>query len=166
MVRTLVVILAIVTVIVLLVPRPNALPQAGVDPQQAARGAGSQLGFVPDVPRGLPEGWVVQAAQVRRSQDGIVTWHLGYITPEGRYAGVEQAGRSTRAWEEILDGGGQVVGSQEIAGRTWEQRYREPLSLTTLIDRRPGHVTVVTSKGGGLGDARTLASALAPPAAP
>jgi Protein of unknown function (DUF4245) len=147
--------------LVLLVPRPNAVPLQLVDVSTAARRAAPVLGFAPSVPSGL-QGWTATTAVVRDGTDGIATWHVGFITPQGNYAGIEQATRSDFTWENALDSGGLWVGSVEVDGRTWAHMEKAERNTTALILRRPGRVTLVTAKGGGVPDAVTLIRSLPP----
>lgn len=160
MVATMAVITAIVVGIVLLVPRPNAVPIKAVDVASAARVAAPRMGFTPGVPQGLPAGWTATSADVRNSADGIRTWHIGYLTADGHYASVEQAVSPSRQWEIILDSGGTDREPQTVAGVRWDQRFKDVRDVTALIRRGPGHTTMVTSKGGGLPNALLLAGSL------
>lgn len=159
MLRTMAVILAIVVVIVLLVPRPTTVPQERVDVARAASEARSALGFAPSVPV-LPAGWTPTAAEVRSGADGVVTWHIGFQTAGGRYAAVEQAGRSTYSWENILTSGGDKVGTVQVSGLQWEHVVRADRDVDALIHRGENRVTLVTSKEGGLAEATALAASL------
>jgi hypothetical protein len=154
-------VLTLVAGMVLLVPRPNAVPLQLVDVSAAARRAAPVLDFAPSVPSGLP-GWTATTAVVRDGTDGILTWHVGFITPQGNYAGVEQATRSDFTWENALDSGGLWAGSVEVDGRTWAHMEKVERNTTALILRRPGRVTLVTAKGGGVADAVTLIRSLPP----
>ncbi len=159
MLRTLLVILGIVAVVVFLVPRPTAVPQEDVDVPAVAARSQARLGFAPGVPR-TPAGWTPTSAEPRLGGDGIMTWHVGFLTSSGRYAGVEQAERSTFGWENALTSGGAKVGTVAVGARRWEHLYREDREVTSLILRLPGRVTLVTSKQGGVEEARTLAAAM------
>jgi Protein of unknown function (DUF4245) len=168
MVRTMLVILAVVTVIYFLVPRPNQIVQPAADVGGAAAAAVSELGFAPLVPQGLPADWVPTEAAVRDAADGIKEFHIGYRVgtdvKDNAYAGVEQATRSTARWLEINDAGGTKVGDVTIDGVTWEQRYKPERAYTSLLLQRPNQVILVTSKNGGLAQAEVLARALHVPA--
>jgi hypothetical protein len=147
---------------VLLVPRPNAVPLQTIDVALEASVAAPDLGFVPSVPVGLP-GWTATTAVVhRRGTSGIVTWHVGFVTPQGNYAGIEQATRSTIRWENVLDAGGARAGTVDIDGAVWDHLEKAERVTTTLILRRPGRVTLITARGGGLADAITLVRSLPP----
>jgi hypothetical protein len=160
MLRTMLVVLAVVVGIVLLVPRPGQIARPAVNVAGAARGAEPALGFPPSVPQGLPAGWVPTSAETRNGTDGVRTWHIGYVTPSGLYAGVEQAAKVTDQWVAVNDAGGTPVASVPIDGVVWQQLEKPERDSTTLLLRTPGRVTLVTSKGGGLAEATVLARSL------
>jgi hypothetical protein len=146
---------------VLLVPRPNAVPLQSVDVASAARAAAPELGFSPSVPDG-PPGWTATIAVLRHGSSGIATWHVGFLTARGTYAGIEQATRSTFTWENALDSGGTKVGTVDVDGMAWDHLEKAERDTTSLILRQPGRVTLITAKGGGLADALTLIRSLPP----
>lgn len=156
-----VVVVGVALVIVALVPRPNAQPIRSVDVAAAARAAAARLGFDPAVPQGLPSGWVVTEAGVRRSaDDGIITWHIGYVTPDGHNASVEQAARVTPQWISIMDSGGLPRPSVQVDGTPWVQHYKDVRDVTALIHSGPDRTTMITSKVTGLADAELLARSI------
>jgi hypothetical protein len=168
MVRTLVVILAVVIVVYFLVPRPSRIVQPAADVGGAVAAATEQLGFSPLIPQGLPADWVPTEAAVRNAADGIKEFHIGYRVgtdlDDNAYAGVEQATRLTSRWLQINDAGGAKVGDVPIDGNTWQHLYKPERAYTSLLLRRPNQVILVTSKNGGLAQAEVLARALHVPA--
>ena len=166
LVRTMLVVLAFVALIVLLVPRPGQLPRPAVDVQQAATGLDSQLGFAPLVPQGLPAGWQANSAETRSSTDGVTSFHIGYLTPEGLYAGVDQAASAfPRHWLDVNNAGGDRLADVTLDGVVWQQYARTDRQYTSLLLERPGRVVLVTTKQGGLATASLLARALKVPPA-
>jgi len=159
MLRTMLVVLAFVVLIVLLVPRPGQLPQPKVDVTGAGSGAESQIGFRPLLPAGLPAGWAPTAAETR-TDAGVTAFHIGYLTADGLYAGVEEAASITNEWLDANDASGTPVGSVTIDGVTWQQLYDEDQQQTSLLLRRPKQVILVTTKQGGIGTASVLARSL------
>ncbi|WP_170127204.1 DUF4245 domain-containing protein [Kineococcus rhizosphaerae] len=147
MVLSMAVILAFVAVVVWLIPRPNAIEQPAVDVRNAAAGAVSQLPFNPVVPD-VPQGWTATSANVNRSTDGVLTWHVGYRTDGGKYLALETAQGTTRTWLKAQTQSGDADGEQTIDGQAW-QRYlqpdRERYSLTRTQD---GQTLLVTGEGG------------------
>jgi Protein of unknown function (DUF4245) len=168
MVRTLVVILAVVAVVYFLVPRPSRIVQPGADVGAAAAAATSQLGFSPLIPQGLPADWVPTEAAVRNAADGIKEFHLGYRVGtdvhDNAYAGVEQATRLTPFWLRTNAAGGTKVGDVRIDGNTWQQLDKPDRAYTSLLLQRADQVILVTSKNGGLAQAEVLVRALHVPA--
>jgi hypothetical protein len=160
MLRTMLVVLAFVVLIVLLVPRPGQLPRPQVDVASAVSGAESQLGFRPIVPAGLPAGWTPNAAETRNGTDGVTAFHIGYITTDGLYAGVDQAASVTKEWLNANDAAGKPVGEVTIDGVTWQQLYSEEQQYTSLLLQRSRQVILVTTKQGGVETASVLARAL------
>jgi hypothetical protein len=143
----------------LLVPRPNAVPLQVVDVASAARRATGELGFSPSVPSGL-EGWTVTVATVRHSTDGIRTWHLGLLTPDGDYAGVDQADRDNPEWDNEMTSGGSPAGYLQIDGHRWERLPKVERDRVTLILREPGRVTAVSTQHGGMATVEELIRSL------
>ena len=164
-VRTMIVVLAFVALIVLLVPRPGQLPRPTVDVASAASGVEGQLGFAPIVPAGLPAGWTPTEAKERDTADGVSSFRIGYITPDGLYAGVDQAASVTKAWLKANQAGGSPVGQVTIDGVVWQQLYQQDSQYTGLLLQRPNQVILVTTKQGGVRTATVLARALRVPPA-
>jgi hypothetical protein len=75
------------------------------------------------VPEGLSDKWRATSLKYTAPQvgKGTAVWHLGFVTPAGQYAAVEQ---SDAARDEVLDAkvaGGRPDGASEVAGRSWER---------------------------------------------
>jgi Protein of unknown function (DUF4245) len=143
MLISLAVIVGLILVFLLLVPRPNRIPERTIDVTAAAGAARSELGFAPADPQ-LPAGWTPRTADVRRGTDDRPTWHLTYTSPSGRYVGVQQAAKATPAWEarQVTDGAEQ--GTVAVGGRTWVVRSRLDRGITSWVLREPPVTTVVT----------------------
>jgi hypothetical protein len=153
--------LGVVVLLVLLVPRPTSVPRPDVDLAGTARGAQSELSFPPAVV--VPEGWTVTSADVRRDTGDLATWTVNYLTPQGRYVGLMQAGGWTRGWQTSLTQGGTPQGEVDLGAATWQVLVKPEKEITTLVLREARVTTLVLAKGGGVSDARVLAQSLAPP---
>ena len=144
MTRSLAVIVAIIVGVLLLIPRTNQVVQPATDVASAAQGAAGRAGFALAVPQGLPGGWRSTSARLQRGTDGVLTWHVGYVTPQGRYAGFEQAGSPTANWESTQVTDGREQGSVSVAGSSWLVRSRTDRGVTSWVLRAPGRTTIVT----------------------
>ena len=158
MVRSLLVIMALVVGLVLLVPRPTSVPRAAVDLPAAASGVADQLGFAPAV--GVPAGWTVTSTRIRTDTGDLPSWSVNYLTDKGRYVGLEQAGGWDPRWLASVSQGGAAQGSTTIDGRQWSVYVKADKHLTSILFRGATRSTLVLAQLGGLDDARALAATL------
>ena len=167
MLRSLLVIGAIMAVIVLIFPQvqPEVPDIDVVETAQQIEGS-TDLSLV--VPLNLPEGWVPTRAQYRRSTDGLMTWHAGFQTPAGDYAALQQTMDATDDWVTTQVNRSPQVGALEIAGRSWLQYDRSGKVQRSLVDRGdPGEMTTVVTGTASWEELETFAASLGPvPAAP
>ena len=122
MVRSLAVVVAVVAVILLLNARDQRATVREIDftgPLMQARNTASYdvLG-----PVGLSDQW--RATSVRHpSEDGGVTWHVGFVTPSGAYAGLEQSdGPPADEFVDRFAEGSRATDEVRIGDRTWRRR--------------------------------------------
>ncbi len=163
MIRSLLVVGAIVVVIVLIVPRPSSVNQPPVDVVGIAQGAQPDAHFTLSVPQGLPVDWKPTAASLLTSVDGIQTWHVGYETSSAQYAAMEQAKDVTTNWVRTNSGGGTAVGQQVVAGTTWTQLlHQNRLQRTLLLN--DGALTYLVTGTASWAELAQLAESLRPPA--
>jgi hypothetical protein len=147
MVLSMAVILALVAVVVWLLPRPNGIEQPAVDVANAAEGAAASLSFAPPVPDG-PAGWTATSANVNRSTDGVVTWHVGYRTDEGRYLALEVARDTTPTWLKAQTQSGTADGTRTVEGQAWDGYLQEDRARYSLVRTQDGLSALVTGEGG------------------
>jgi hypothetical protein len=143
MLLSMAVIVGLILVFLLLVPRPNKIPERTLDVPAAARASAAELGFAPANPT-LPAGWTARTADVQRGTNDLPTWHLTYTSPSGHYVGVQQTANATAAWEARQVTDGKEKGSTSVGGKTWVVRSRTDRGITSWVLREPPITTVVT----------------------
>ena len=143
MLLSLAVIVGLILVFLLLVPRPNQIPERTLDVSAAAANSAAQLGFTPANPA-LPEGWTARTADVQKATDDLLTWHLTYTSPSGHYVGVQQTAKATEDWEDRQVTDGAENGTVAVGGKTWIVRSRVDRGITNWVLREPPITTVVT----------------------
>ncbi|MFF7632596.1 DUF4245 domain-containing protein [Kitasatospora sp. NPDC008050] len=93
-------------------------------------------------PEGLSDKWRATSVTYQPSDaDGHAGWHLGFVTPDGKYAAVEQSNEPKFDLLKSVVAGYEPDGSAAIAGQDWSRyqgdRYRGLTvtsgSATTLI---------------------------------
>lgn len=97
------------------------VPAREVPSQQLAQvtaAARDEGGLAAPVPTPLPDGWKVTSVTYRPGPDP--TWHLGTLTDQGRYLGIEEKDASARSLaEEFVDAEAVEGEAVEIGGRSW-----------------------------------------------
>ncbi len=143
MVRSLAAIGAAVAVVVLLVPRSG---EPVVQPVEldAAVAAAEAAGDVPVVRPDLGDDWQLTSAR-RESPDGSVpaTWHLGYLSPDEEYVGLEVTREATPSWVQDVTSDGEETTTLDVAGQAWTV-LASPEGRTSLLLEQPDRAVVVT----------------------
>jgi hypothetical protein len=88
-------------------------------------------------PSSLPKGWQANGASLN-----IDWWHLGVVTDDDEYIGLEQVTSGTRRAVERFADGSKADGTAEIDGETWSIR-EGPQDRTTYVRREAGVTTLV-----------------------
>lgn len=150
MVRSLVVIGALMALIWFMTPRVNTLGGPVVDVHGTALGVVEQSGWPISEAVDLPEDWKTTSARYVKGTDGLMTWHAGYQAPSGNYVAVEQTRDATRGWVEAQTNRARRIGELQAAGTTWVKYERGGKVQNSLVDRRTGAgelTTLLTGTG-------------------
>lgn len=93
-------------------------------------------------PEGLPDTW--KATSVRFQGQNSDHWHLGFQTPDGQYAQVEQSSAEKPAEfiEQASQGASATRRTETAGGRTWT-RYTGGRYDALVLQDTPGSTTVV-----------------------
>ncbi|KJS56020.1 DUF4245 domain-containing protein [Streptomyces rubellomurinus] len=88
-------------------------------------------------PEGLPDQWRAtsvsyQPAAISNGKGNA--WHLGFVTPSGQYAAVEQSDVPRDALLADKVAGGTPDGSEQVAGRTWDRVQGEKARALAVHD--------------------------------
>lgn len=93
-------------------------------------------------PQGLPDGWRATSVDVEQADEEVVAWHLGFLTPDDRYVGLEQTnGDLDPAVAEQIDISA-TSETVEVIGRSWRV-YRSEVRDNALVHVEEGVTTVV-----------------------
>ena len=141
--RTTAVLLAIIAVLAgaryLLSDAPTT-PVQPIDYAPKAEAARAVAPFDVLAPDELPAGW--RATSVRYEAGEEPTWHLGVLTDQDKYVGIEQAVGTVDDLVESYAAGSEPVGTIEIGEGTW-QLLRDG-DETTLVRDDGASATLVT----------------------
>jgi hypothetical protein len=143
MIMSLGVVLLVVGFVVLFVPRPNTDAVRVVDYTAQLTQARSNSPYPILAPVGLSNRWRATSVRYEPGQSAT-TWHLGFVTPQDAYAGVEQSNGPRAAFTEEMTNDGSPEGTTEIDGVTWERRLRESRLQRSLVLAEDNVTTIVT----------------------
>ena len=113
-------------------------PTRSIDYRSAVESSRTVADFELLAPDSLPEGW--RATSVRFEPD---SWHLGVLTDEGDYIGLEQVTADTARAIERFAEGSRDSGTTVVKGETWTLRSGPRDDLNYV--RRSGGMTIVVT---------------------
>lgn len=164
MVRSMLVVLAVVAVVLLVTWRPQPDPVRVVDTTPAVTAASAEAAFPVLVPSGLASGWRPTSARweptAKSGEEPVL--HIGYVTPSDQYAQVSLSAATSEAYLlEQTDDGRPTGRTRTVAGQEWQEW--EGVDRRSLLALSP-QVSVVVSGGASWEELAALAGSLAPPA--
>ena len=95
-------------------------------------------------PEPMPDGWQATSAEVRAPEGGPVTWHLGVVTADKLYVGLEQSNGAAPRF--IADELGRVRddGTSAVSGSTWQRKALLDRDERAIVVTGSGVTTIVT----------------------
>jgi uncharacterized protein DUF4245 len=90
-------------------------------------------------PEPMPTGWTATSAEFRAPEQRPITWHLGIVTDQKKYVGLEQSNVTTRGYLSDKLGKFTDDGTSTVAGVVWQRK--------TLQDRDGEQALVLTGTG-------------------
>ena len=116
-------------------------PVRAVDYKRPAEFARKEAAFDILVPARLPDGWMATSARWVGGQEQ--SWHIGLLTQQRRYVGLEQADRPISAMiKDFVDQDATQGDDVQIGGQTWEQ-WADTGDDVALVHAGPDVTTLV-----------------------
>lgn len=156
--------LGLVLFLVLVVVRPDGAVRQPFDYLTDARQAQPEISETLAAPR-LPTGWSANHDGVARGADGVVSWSIGFITPETQYISLTQGISANATWLSNQLNSAPATGAASIGGLDWkvyDQRTVQDVgnyaySMTATL----GSSSIVLHGTASTPEFRTLAGAVA-----
>jgi Protein of unknown function (DUF4245) len=168
MIRSIGVVLAAVTVILLITLRAHPAAIKVVDAAQARQAAQAVAKFHAEEPSGLSGQWRLTSARFEPadvSPTGADLWHLGWVTPANRFAALEQSDGSVEQLVRSVVGNAQQTGSGAGSFAGWQRWTGDPSNWTVYV-RQLGSSTLVIYGSASDAELAQLVAALQPSVAP
>jgi hypothetical protein len=90
-------------------------------------------------PEPMPSGWTATSVRFAAPEQRPITWHLGIVTAEKKYVGLEQSNVTGKAYQSDELGRTADDGTSTVRGVTWQRK--------TLLDRKDEHALVLVGSG-------------------
>jgi uncharacterized protein DUF4245 len=113
-------------------------------------------------PEGLPAGWQPVNSRVSVVSGGVVSWHLGFVTPSGQLVALEESDERPVSFIRRMTNSGNVVPPLWSQGEWWARRWRPDKKQRSMYLSRPHALTVVVTGLAGWPEITALAAALRP----
>ncbi|EAQ00092.1 putative secreted protein [Janibacter sp. HTCC2649] len=164
MVRSLLVIGALMALIWFMTPRVNTLGGPVVDVHGTAVQVAKDSGWPISEAVDLPKDWKTTSARYVKGTDGLMTWHAGYQAPSGNYVAVEQTRDATQVWVDAQTNRARRIGELQIGDTTWLKYERGAKVQNSLLDRRKesGAMTTLLTGTGTFDELKFVAEHLGP----
>ena len=151
--------------IVVAIPAPHAAEPVTIS-YRADLAKLTRLAPYPAVaPVGLPASWqpVSSALAVGGANGtGTVTWQLGYMTPDGSLASLEETNASAGAFVKRMTNDGTALAPSPLDGRTWSLSVTPARGQRSMYLTSPAGFTVVVTGNATWTELRELAASLRP----
>ncbi|QFG24843.1 DUF4245 domain-containing protein [Actinomadura sp. WMMB 499] len=118
--------------------------------------------FAVHAPVGLPAGWRPTSSRVHGLDEAgePVAWHLGFVTPDDRYAALEQSDEKASEYVPRMTNSSKPLGTMQVAGHTWQKYHRADKEANSLARTLPDGVSLVVTGTAPYADLAVLAGSL------
>jgi len=157
--------LAGAAIIVAAVPIPHAAEPVTVS-YRSDRAELARLAPYPAVaPVGLSASWQPVSSRLTVGGaygTGTITWHLGFMLPDGSLASLEESNASATAFIRQMTNSGTTLGPVDLAGQTWTLSSAPSRGQRSMYFTSAAGFTIVVTGDATWAELRKLASALRP----
>lgn len=138
----------------------NVDPVKVVDPAATVATARASVSWPVLTPH-LPATWRCTSARIDAAGDAQPIVHLGYLTPDTRYVGIEESATKETSFVHDAVVGGQPAGTSTINGVTWT-RYESADGVQKSLVQRANAATYVVNSQADWPELETFARSLVP----
>jgi len=132
-------------------------PERRVEFADAVAGAKATATFEVIAPNALPRGWVANSTRT-----GPAAWHLGVLTADDKYVGLEQSTTSAKGIVDDFAPESRATGTVQLAGKPWQ--VRTETDGDRIYVRDFGETSVLVIGSAGRADLERYVSSLSVPA--
>ncbi|MFC4911130.1 DUF4245 domain-containing protein [Actinomadura gamaensis] len=115
-------------------------------------------------PKGLPATWRATSARLHGlgEKGRPVAWHLGFVTPSGQYAALEESNEKAKDYVPRMTNSKAALGTKVVDGVTWDTYYRRDKKANSLARTLKDGVSIVVTGTASYDELAVLAASLKP----
>ena len=147
---------------VLLTPRPSTDAAVPVSYQRDLAALRSIASYPVIAPQRVPAGWTPVSSRLTGHRGGLVSWHLGFVTPSGTFASLEESNERPAEFIRRMTNSGNLLPPAYYGTAGWARRWRPDKGQRSLYHSTPGGPTVVVSGNASWAELETLLGSLRP----
>ena len=152
-------------VVVVAIPAPHAAEPVTVS-YRSDQARLARLAPYPAVaPRGLPASWQPVSSGLTvggANGAGTVTWALGYMTPDGLLASLEETNADPAAFVRRMTNSGTALPRSSVNGQAWNLSATPARGQRSMYRTSPAGFTLVVTGNASWAELRQLAASLRP----
>jgi len=157
--------LAGAAIIVAAVPVPHAAEPVTISYASDLAALARLAPYRAVAPAGLPAGWQPVSSGLAlggANGAGTVTWQLGFVTPDGALAALQESNANAAAFIRRMTNDGTAVAPARVSGQTWQLSEAPSRGQRSMYRTTATGCTVVVTGNASWADLRELAAALHP----
>jgi hypothetical protein len=152
-------------VVVVTIPAPHAAEPVTISYRGDLAKLARLAPYPAEAPEGLPASWQPVSSGLAvggANGAGTVTWQLGYMTPDGSLASLEETNASAGAFIRRMTNDGTPVAPARVAGRAWSLNETPSRGQRSMYVTSPAGFTIVVTGNATWPELRELAASLHP----
>jgi Protein of unknown function (DUF4245) len=152
-------------IVVTAVPMPHAAEPVTISYRSDLAKLARLAPYPPLAPTGLPITWQPVSSGLAvggANGPGTVTWRLGYMTPDGSLASLEESNASTAGFIRRMTNSGTVLAPVHLDGRSWNLSATPSRGQRSMCFTSAAGFTVVVTGNATWAQLRELATSLRP----
>jgi hypothetical protein len=157
--------LLVAAIVVVAIPAPHAAEPVAIS-YRGDLATLTRLAPYPAVaPIGLPAPWQPVSSGLAvggANGAGTITWQLGYLTPDGSLASLEETNASAAAFVRRMSNDGTPLAPARLDGQTWNLSATPSRGQRSMYVTSPAGFTVVITGDATWAELRQLAASLRP----
>ncbi len=152
--------LVLTAVIIVATPRPTTQIAVPVNYQNDLVRFRRVAPYPVLAPRGLLSGWQPVSSRFTVVPGGAVSWHLGFVTPSGGMASLEESNERPASFILRMTSNGNIMPGVWSGGAWWARRWRPDKDQRSMYRSAPGAFTIVVTGTSGWRELSVLADSL------